>query len=173
MMHVLTDYERQYAEEHHTLVYRFLHDKRLDINEFYDVVIFRYLAAVQRYLSEPQPQKYSFTTIAYSAMSSAVNHYRESEKRRRALCPITDTDYISQVIGTDVTTVEKNSAAALLWAEAASLLTDDELDMVTLKANGASNREIGSFYGLADSTISRRIGKIRSRLQLALNSEEI
>ena len=52
-MHALTDYERQYAEEHHALVYRFLHDKGLDSNEFYDVVIFRYLAAVQRYLTEP------------------------------------------------------------------------------------------------------------------------
>lgn len=62
-MHALTDYERQYAEEHHALVYRFLHDKGLDINEFYDVVIFRYLAAVQRYLTEPQLQQYSFTTV--------------------------------------------------------------------------------------------------------------
>ena len=42
-MHALTDYERQYAEEHHALVYRFLHDKGLDINEFYDVVIFAIL----------------------------------------------------------------------------------------------------------------------------------
>ena len=172
-MHALTDYERQYAEEHHALVYRFLHDKGLDINDFYDVVIFRYLATVQRYLSEPQLQQYSFTTIAYSAMNSAINHYWESEKHRRALCPITDTDYISQVIGTDVKAVKKNNTATLLWAKVAALLTDDELDIVTLKSNGVSNREIGSFYGLTGSTISGRIQKIRSRLQAALNLEKI
>lgn len=169
-MHVLTDYERQYAEEHHPLVYRFLRDKGLDISEFYDVVIFRYLATVQRYLSEPRLQQYSFTTIAYHAMNSAVNHHWESEKRRRALCPITDTDYISRVIGTDVKHIEKNNTAALLWAKAAALLTDDELDIITLKANGASDREIGGFYGLTDSAISGRIRKIRRRLQALLDA---
>ena len=80
-MHALTDYERQYAEEHHALVYRFLHDKGLDSNEFYDVVIFRYLAAVQRYLTEPQLQQYSFTTVAYSAMNSAERCIRDRHGR--------------------------------------------------------------------------------------------
>ena len=164
-MHALTDYERQYAEEHHTLVYRFLHDKGLDINEFYDVVIFRYLAAVQRYLTEPQLQQYSFTTVAYSAMNSAVNHHWESEKRRRELCPITDIDYISRVIGTDTNRDEKNHTAALLWARVAAMLTDEERDIVTLKSNGVSDREIGSFYGLTSSGVSSRMCKIRRRLQ--------
>ncbi len=164
-MHELTDYERQYAEEHHALVYRFLHDKGLDISEFYDVVIFRYLATVQRYLSEPQLQQYSFTTVAYAAMNSAVNHHWESERRRHGLCPITDTDYISRVIGTNTNRVDKNQTAALLWAKVSALLTDEELDMVTLKANGMSDREIGSFYGLTGSTISGRLCKIRRRLQ--------
>ena len=160
-MHALTDYERQYAEEHHALVYRFLHDKGLDINEFYDVVIFRYLATVQRYLSEPQLQQYSFTTVAYSAMNSAVNHHWKSEKRWRELCPITDTDYISRVIGTDPNRDEKNHTAAML--------TDEERDIVTLKANGVSEREIGSFYGLTRSSVSGRMCKIRRRLQALLD----
>ena len=168
-MHALTDYERQYAEEHHALVYRFLHDKGLDINEFYDVVIFRYLATVQRYLSEPQLRQYSFTTVAYSAMNSAVNHHWKSEKRWRELCPITDTDYISRVIGTDPNRDEKNHTAALLWARAAAMLTDEERDIVTLKANGVSEREIGSFYGLTRSSVSGRMCKIRRRLQALLD----
>ena len=172
-MHELTDYERQYAEQHNALDYRFLHDKRLNINEFYDVVIFRYLATVQRYLSGPQLQQYSFTTIAYAAMNSAVNHYWETEKRRREFCPITDTDYISRVIGTDTHRIEKNQAATLLWAKAAALLTEEELDLITLRSNGVSNREIGGFYGLTGSTISSRIYKIRRRLQMMLNKDDL
>ena len=133
------------------------------------MVIFRYLATVQRYLSEPQLQQYSFTTVAYSAMNSAVNHHWKSEKRWRELCPITDIDYISRVIGTDTNRDEKNHTAALLWARVAAMLTDDELDIITLKANGASDREIGGFYGLTDSAISGRIRKIRRRLQALLD----
>lgn len=164
-MHALTDYERQYAEEHHALVYRFLHDKGLDSNEFYDVVIFRYLAAVQQYLSEPRLQQYSFTTVAYYAMNSAVSNYWESEKYRRELCPITDIDYISRVVGTDANRDEKNHTAALLWARVAAMLTDEERDVVALKSNGVSDREIGSFYGLTRSAVSSRMCKIRKKLQ--------
>ena len=98
-----------------------------------------------------------------------MNHHWESEKRRRELCPITDIDYISRVIGTDTNRDEKNHTAALLWARVAAMLTYDELDIITLKANGASDREIGGFYGLTDSAISGRIRKIRRRLQALLD----
>lgn len=164
-MSVMTGRERQYAEKHHALVYRFLYNKGLDINEYYDVVIFRYLGAVQRYLSKPMLRKYSFTTIAYSAMNSAVYHYRKAEKHRRTLCPITDTDYILTMLGTDPAEVERFGTAALLWAEVAAQLTDTERDIILRKANGSTNREIGNDYGLAASTISGRLRKIRSRLQ--------
>ena len=172
-MNEMTDYERQFADEHHALVYRFLYDKGLDIGEYYDVVIFRYLAAVQRYLSSTRLQKYSFTTIAYYHMNSAVNSYQKAENRRKELCPITDTDYIYTVIGSNPDAVEKNSAAALLWAEVAAKLTEMELDIVTRKAYGATNREIGEDYGLAGSTISGRMTKIRRRLQSLFDWDEM
>ncbi len=166
-MNKMTDYERQFADTHHTLVYKFLNDKGLDIDEYYDVVIFRYLNAVQQYLSNSQLQKYSFTTIAYHNMNSAVDSHRKVEKRRHDFCPITSTDYIYNVIGTDPDEVERSSTAALLWAEVATQLTEAERDIVTRKAQGATNQEIGDDYGLAGSTISGRMGKIRRRIQAA------
>ena len=172
-MNVMTDYERQFADAHHNLVYRFLYDKGLDISEYYDVVIFRYLTAVQQYLSNPKLQQYSFKTIAYHNMDSALNHHWEKEKRRREFCPITNTDYIYKVIGTDPGAIEKNSAAALLWAEVAAQLTEMELDIVTRKAYGATNQEIGDDYGLSGSTISGRMGKIRRRVQSLFNWDDL
>lgn len=167
-MNVLTTYERQFADEHHALVYRFLYDKGLEVDEFYDVVIFRYLTAVQRYLSDSQLQRYSFATIAYSAMNSAVCNYLKAEKRRRELCPITDIDYVSRQAGIVVDSVPRSAAAKLLWAEVASHLTERDLDIVIRKAYGATNREIGNDYGLAESTVSGRMGRIRRRLQAVL-----
>lgn len=60
----LTDEQRDYAAEHHALVYKFLKDNHLPMDEFYDVVIFGYLRAVRRYLTEPALRQYKFTTIA-------------------------------------------------------------------------------------------------------------
>ena len=45
----LTEEQSAFAEKHHHVVMDFLRRKRLPESEFYDVVIFRYLRAVQLY----------------------------------------------------------------------------------------------------------------------------
>lgn len=49
----LNDTQRIFAEKNHNLVYKFLHEKNLPASEYYDIVIFGYLRAVQRYLTDP------------------------------------------------------------------------------------------------------------------------
>lgn len=44
----LTDEERTFAEKHHKLVFSLLRDKALQYDDWYDVVIFGYLLAVQK-----------------------------------------------------------------------------------------------------------------------------
>lgn len=48
-IHELTYCQKQFSDEHINLVYRFLRCKQLPADEFYDVIIFGYLAAVQEY----------------------------------------------------------------------------------------------------------------------------
>ena len=92
-MEPLTEQERQFAEEHHEIVYKYLRCRRLRPEEYYDVVIFRYLRAVHRYLNEPGLRKYKFDTIARGAMRSALyNHFR-GERRQRAHC-VTNTELV-------------------------------------------------------------------------------
>ena len=57
----MSEQEQKFAAEHHTLVYRFLHYYHLPVEEYYDVVIMRYLNAVQRYLNRLGLRQYSFT----------------------------------------------------------------------------------------------------------------
>ena len=48
-LHPMTQEEREFAEQNHSLVTDFLRCKRLPMDDFYDVVIFGYLSAVQQY----------------------------------------------------------------------------------------------------------------------------
>ena len=41
--------ERKFAEENHNLIYGFLHKHGYSIEDFYSIVVFGYLKAVQEY----------------------------------------------------------------------------------------------------------------------------
>ena len=53
MPQALTDEQRQFAAENHNLIYKYLWDRRLEIDDYYDIAVFGYLRAVKRYLTEP------------------------------------------------------------------------------------------------------------------------
>ena len=67
----MTQEERDFAEQHHNLVIDFLRYRRLPMDEFYDVVIFGYLSAVQQYFRNP-PVGVAFEAMAIRAMKDSV-----------------------------------------------------------------------------------------------------
>ena len=83
----LTEAESEFAAEHHSVIYGYLRKAGLPEDDFYDVVVFGYLRAVRKYLARPELRKYSFSTIAYRAMSCDVHHSKEywMRKKRHAL----------------------------------------------------------------------------------------
>ena len=68
----LTKEQQDFAAEHHGLVYKFLNDNHLPENEFYDVVIFPYLKAVQDYCNSASTQISLITCFMQQASCSAV-----------------------------------------------------------------------------------------------------
>lgn len=78
----LTENEAVFATENHGIVLNYLRYKRLPPEEWYDVVIFRYLRAVCRYCREPELRKWKFATIANRAMDSAVFNEKKKQDRR-------------------------------------------------------------------------------------------
>ncbi len=48
----LTVEERQFAEDNHQIVFKYLRSRKLDPDEYYDVVIFRYLLSVKKMVPE-------------------------------------------------------------------------------------------------------------------------
>lgn len=61
----LNDTQRIFAEKNHNLVYKFLHEKNLPASEYYDIVIFGYLRAVQRLRNSMRIQLYICATTIF------------------------------------------------------------------------------------------------------------
>lgn len=77
----MTREEREFAEQQHELVICFLRCKRLPMDDFYDIVIFGYLSAVQQYFRNP-PADVAFRAMAHRAMKDAI--LRDGEYHTRA-----------------------------------------------------------------------------------------
>lgn len=54
----------------------------MDIDSCYDIVVFGYLRAVERYLAEPGLRRYQFSTVAWRAMRQSLVSFYRSEARR-------------------------------------------------------------------------------------------
>lgn len=81
-MRPLEPAEREVAKENLWIVDAFLKKNRLPYEEWYDVVIFRYLLTVENWFNNPRLYRYEFSTIAWKAMSSAVYNERKKQERR-------------------------------------------------------------------------------------------
>lgn len=78
----LTVEEQDFAVQNHYLVMEYLKIRKLPADDWYDVVIFRYLRSVIRWHQELELHYYSFKTIAFKAMQSAVGNECKKQSRR-------------------------------------------------------------------------------------------
>ena len=139
----LTPEQRDFAERHHNLVYTFLHRNRLPEDEFYDVFIFGYLKGVRDYLSRPDLQKYSFTTVSWKAMARSLsNHYRYLRRQMRngEVISLENTMFEDglpleeRIAAPDALMLELETR--LLFHELAKHLSRQQMEMVRMKQEG-------------------------------------
>ncbi len=81
----LTEEEQRFATEHYGCVLHYIRSRKLNFEDYYEVLVFAYLRAVQIWFEREAARKYSFTTIAYRKMAYGVM----GERRARRLRPIT------------------------------------------------------------------------------------
>ncbi len=94
VMAPLTREEQVFAAENHYIVDKYLRKRRLDPNEYYDVVVFRYLRSVKRWFSEPELHVHNFEIVAFYAMRSAIGHYQEKQRRQRQYGTVLSLDAV-------------------------------------------------------------------------------
>ena len=92
----LTIEEREFAAEHHGLIYRYMKNMKLDPEEWYDLLIVDYLQSVKRYFSNPQLQVYGFVPILFRRLDAARQaHFKAINAQKRmpegGLCSL---DYV-------------------------------------------------------------------------------
>lgn len=95
----LTAEEQIFATENFYLIRKYLNIRHLPFDEWFDVVIFRYLLSVKRWFAIPDLHKHNFEIIAFYAMRSAIGHEQEkAEKRIQTVSldmPIPGTNYLT------------------------------------------------------------------------------
>lgn len=70
------------CRRHYQMIDRYISQKGLSKDEFYDVVALGYLLAVKKWFNRPDLYRYEFSTIAWAAMRSAVTNERRRQARR-------------------------------------------------------------------------------------------
>lgn len=148
----MSEQEQKFAAEHHTIVYRFLHYYHLPVEEYYDVVIMRYLNAVQRYLNRLELQQYSFTTIAWQGMKSAVWNYRKRESRNK---PAVSLDLIMEVVQELAELpLDKTEEKMLIDRLLSDELSFSQKQLLKRRLQGYSNTETAEWFGVSDGNLS-------------------
>ena len=89
----LTERQRLFATEHHNVLENFLQSRGLDFDDYYDVVVFKFLKAVKQYDECERLQRQAFADIAASFMQMAVDNHRRALKEQRENVFVLSLDY--------------------------------------------------------------------------------
>lgn len=150
MMKPLTAKERRFAAENHGLVFAFLQEKDLSPATYYDIVIFGYLKAVQKYCSHKKKSAYQFSTIAWKWMESELSKYYKyltCPKRNASVVSFDEQiDGIDGLCWGDVISVPDSMMleleTELLLHALAAELPAREMRIIRMKVSGKRMNEI-------------------------------
>lgn len=168
-MQPLTEQEKLFAENNHGLVYSFLHRYGYRIEDFYDIVIFGYLKAVQVYhRKEELKLKYDFAFIAWQYMRAEVgNYFRiESAQKRKLMetmisldVSYMEADNLYNIIGGK--SVEDDLSESELLNEVLENLSAVQRGIFNLKLEGYSNKEAYISLKIPTSTYYKELDRIK------------
>ena len=81
-LHEMTPLQKQFAEEHQNVVFRFLNQKGLPADDYYDIVIFGYLQAVQEYDENPALSHFRFSWNRWKVLNFE-SHFNLTKQNKR------------------------------------------------------------------------------------------
>ena len=165
MLERLTNQEANFANHYYHLIHAFLKQHKLVESEYYDVVVFGFLEAVQIYLRRPDDQS-SFEKLAEQEMyKSYTVHLQEACSDQAAF----DIDNSVQRIAEQMEAerqFERCMWAIEDYAYLMELLKDQERETVRLLFEGHTTKEAATLLGLNDQKMSC----ILKRIQMAAHT---
>ncbi len=168
----LSESERDFAAQNHYLVINFMKRNELDMDEYYDVLIFRYLRAVKRYLEERE-QTMDFVSTVNKTLGLALRdcikkQYRQEQYERAASLDalISDGYTLLDLLANG----EPDPCEELCGRQAEerllSKLPDKLRNVLQMRADGYTNREIARSVGIPKNQVSNLMTEIRITIAL-------
>lgn len=136
----MTEEEREFAEQQHELVICFLRCKHLPIDDFYDVVIFGYLSAVQQYFRNP-PSNVAFEAMAFRAMKDTILRDHEYAARAKRSGITVGLDDVGNTLADPRQNVERQTEGKALLEQVVSVATPKEARIINLLMDGFALRD--------------------------------
>lgn len=136
----MTQEEREFAELHHDLVTHYLRYRHLPMNDFYDVVIFGYLSAVQQYFRNPPPNV-AFQAMAFRAMKDSILRDGEYNARAKRYGMTVSLDGAETRITDFRQNTERQVESKALLEQVVSMATPKESRIIRLLMDGFALRD--------------------------------
>lgn len=168
----LTEKEKRLAEINHSLVYSFLRKYGYSIEEFYNIVIFGYLHGIQAYNRRKDLQDYKLSVICYKYMRAEIgNYYRTIQaQKRKPMENILSLDAENAEMENLYNCVSGKSLESEylemeLLEEVLEKFTEIQKDIMKLKMEGYTNKEVYLLLEIPVSTYYKELNRIKSALE--------
>ncbi len=163
------------AAENHQMVYAFLNEKLLPEDDYYDIVVFGYLRAVQDYCEKKSLKHYKLSTVAWRRMRRELHdYYREQEAKKRRHDPISLQEPIGDESGKCWLDILPDHCDALSLLELelvlhSMALSPRERRIIHRKLKGYGMHEIAKEEKMTFRAINELLSVLRPAIQDALN----
>ena len=131
----MTQEEQEFAEQRHDLVIAFLCRKHLPMNDFYDIIIFGYLSAVQQYFRAP-PIGVTFEAMAVQAMKDSILRNREYHARAKRSGVTVSLDDAARSLTDPRRDTQRKVEGKALLEQVLSIATPNEAKVIHLLMDG-------------------------------------
>ena len=136
----MTQEEREFAEQKHDLVIDYLRRKGLPMDDYYDIVIFGYLSAVQQYFRNP-PAGVEFEAMAVRAMKDSILRDGEYHSRAKRSGVAVSLDDAGSTLTDPKQDTEREVEGKALLERVVSVATPKEAKIIRLLMDGFVLRE--------------------------------
>lgn len=159
--------ERELAEQRHDLVIDFLRYKCLPIDDYYDIVIFGYLTAVQQYLRDP-PLNVSFEGMAIRAMKDSILRDREYQTRAKRYGITVSLNNAGSTLSDPRQDTERQIEHKALLEQVVSVATPKESRIINLLMEGFVLREAARLLKIPRSSAVSTMKEFAYRARSAI-----
>lgn len=163
----LTLEQRDFAERNHSLIFAFLNENKLSEEDYYDVVVFGYLDAVYAYLTEPQLQKFEFSTICWRKMRGAVSNHHKAQQSKKRSADLTSIYDLPQHALSNASAYNEQMLQMeirLLMHDLTLMLSQRQIQIVGLRYQGYGIREISQKLNMTVKQVRSLLAQSRDIL---------